>query len=182
MGTIEPYETAKGKRYRVRYRTPNHRQTDKRGFRTKHDAQQFLASVETLNASGDVISSSDSRILVRDWAGVWLGSRINLKPTTLSAYEYTLGRHVLPRWGDQRLSDISHTQVQRWVSELSQTLAASTVRQIYDVLASMLKYAVRDRRLPRNPAEEIRLPRIIKRCRGYLTHAQVLQLVDAAGP
>ncbi len=32
MGSVTPYETAAGKRYRVRYRTPDRRQTDKRGF------------------------------------------------------------------------------------------------------------------------------------------------------
>jgi integrase len=182
MGTIEPYETARGKRYRVRYRTPNHRQTDKRGFRTKRDADDFLTSIESAKATGDFITTSDSRTTVNDWSQVWLSSLINLKPTTRSGYEYTLGKHVLPRWGEQRLGEISHSQVQRWVSELSQTLAASTVRQIYHVLASMLKFAVRDRKLARSPAENIKLPRIIKRRRGYLNHDQVAQLVQAAGP
>ncbi|HMO12272.1 MAG TPA: Arm DNA-binding domain-containing protein, partial [Actinotalea sp.] len=47
MATIEPYSTAGGaKRYRVRYRTPDRRQTDRRGFRTKRDAEAFAATVE----------------------------------------------------------------------------------------------------------------------------------------
>ncbi len=50
MGTIEAYETANGKRYRVRYRTPDHRQTDKRGFRTKREADLFLATIEVSKA------------------------------------------------------------------------------------------------------------------------------------
>ncbi|KJL44994.1 site-specific integrase [Microbacterium trichothecenolyticum] len=180
MGSVESYDTAKGRRYRVRYRTPNNRQTDKRGFRTKRDAEEFLAGVETLKATGEFVSSTHSRILVRDWAQVWLSSLVNLKPTTRSGYEYTLGKHILPRWGSHRLGDISHAQVQHWVSELSQQLAASTVRQVYHVLASMLKFAVRDRKLTRNPAEDIKLPRITKRRRGYLTHEQVAVLVEAA--
>jgi len=55
MGTIEAYETARGKRYRVRYRRPDHRQTDKRGFRTKRDADLFLATVEVAKATGEYI-------------------------------------------------------------------------------------------------------------------------------
>jgi hypothetical protein len=31
---VQAYETKQGKRYRVRYRTPDNRQTDKRGLRT----------------------------------------------------------------------------------------------------------------------------------------------------
>lgn len=181
MGTIEPYDTASGKRYRVRYRTPNHRQTDKRGFRTKRDAEEFLTSVESAKSKGDFVTATDSRTLLRDWAPVWQSSLVNLKPTTRSGYDYTLRRHVLPRWGDQRLSEISHAQVQAWVSDLAVTLASSTVRQIFHVLASMLKFAVRDRKLSRNPAENVNLPRIIKRRRGYLNHDQVAQLVSAVG-
>lgn len=43
MATITAYETTAGKRYRVRYRKPDHSQTDRRGFRTKREAQLFLA-------------------------------------------------------------------------------------------------------------------------------------------
>ena len=46
MATISSYTTASGKRSRVRYRTPEHRQTDKRGFKTKREAEAFAASVE----------------------------------------------------------------------------------------------------------------------------------------
>src|ERR1700735_5601632 len=35
MAQVVPYQTVHGRRYRVRYRTPDRRQTDKRGFRTK---------------------------------------------------------------------------------------------------------------------------------------------------
>jgi hypothetical protein len=59
MGTIEAYETARGKRYRVRYRTPDHKQTDKRGFRTKRDADLFLASVEVSASGGSRRSARD---------------------------------------------------------------------------------------------------------------------------
>jgi hypothetical protein len=34
MATVEPYESAAGKRYRVRYRKPGHSQTTKRGWST----------------------------------------------------------------------------------------------------------------------------------------------------
>jgi hypothetical protein len=32
MGSITPYESAKGRRYRVRYRKPDHTEAEKRGF------------------------------------------------------------------------------------------------------------------------------------------------------
>ena len=182
MGSVNSYSSAGGKRYRVRYRMPDGRQTDKRGFTNKREALEYLASVESRKSTGDYIAPSDSRSLVREWSEIWMDSLINLKPTTKSGYRYSLSRHILPRWGDASIGDIAHADIQRWVSELSRTLAASSVRQIYQVLRSMLKFAVRDRRISRNPADDVNLPRIKRSHRGYLTHDQVHRLAIAAGP
>jgi hypothetical protein len=58
MGTVTPFETCAGRRWRVRYRTPERRQTDKRGFKTKRDAEFFLANVEVSKASGSFVRPS----------------------------------------------------------------------------------------------------------------------------
>ena len=56
MATISSYQTAGGKRYRVRYRTPDNRQTDKRGFTTKRDAERFAARVEVTKMRGEYVA------------------------------------------------------------------------------------------------------------------------------
>jgi len=53
MASIDSYETAGGHRCRVRYRTPGPRQTDKRGFKTKREAEDFLATVEVSKMRGE---------------------------------------------------------------------------------------------------------------------------------
>jgi integrase len=178
MGSISSYETTIGKRYRVRYRKPDHSQTDKRGFRTKRDAEVFLTSVEVSKLRGAWVDPTRSRITVGEWAEQWYEAQLQLKATTLSGYRYTLDRHVIPTWGTVRLVDIGHADVQTWVTKLTKTLAASTVRQIFLVLAGLAKYAVRDGRLSRNPCEGVQLPRVVKEQRGYLSHAQLRQLAD----
>ncbi|WP_254783264.1 Arm DNA-binding domain-containing protein [Curtobacterium sp. MCBA15_007] len=60
MGSIEPYTTKAGRRYRVRYRTPERTHTDKRGFTTKRDAELFLASVEVSKARGEFVRPEDA--------------------------------------------------------------------------------------------------------------------------
>jgi integrase len=181
MGTITPYESAGGKRYRVRYRKPDRSQTDKRGFRTKREAEEYLAIVEVSKIKGEWIDPTRSRVTVSEWAARWYEAQLQLKLTTLSGYRQSLDKHVLPKWGLLRISDVGHSDVQAWVSHLSKTLAPSTVRQIYLVLSGLLKYAVRDGRLTRNPCEGIQLPRIVKRRRGYLSHAQVRALAAGCG-
>jgi hypothetical protein len=59
MATISKYQTASGATlYRVRYRTPDHRQTDKRGFTTKRDAEIFANKVEVSKMTGEYIGAS----------------------------------------------------------------------------------------------------------------------------
>ena len=43
---------ASGRRFVVRYRTPQHTQTKKRGFKTKRDAEAFAATVEVEKMTG----------------------------------------------------------------------------------------------------------------------------------
>jgi hypothetical protein len=91
MGTIGPYATAQGKRYRVLYRRPDHGQTQKRGFRTKKDAELFLAGVELDKQRGAYVDPAKARVLLSDWMDVWLSSRTDMRPTTRTRVE---GRRV----------------------------------------------------------------------------------------
>lgn len=87
MGSIEAYETTKGRRYRVLYRRPDHPQTSKRGFRTKFDAQIFLATVEVDKATGRYVDPAKSRTTVSNWMTRWLATRPDLRATTRTRVE-----------------------------------------------------------------------------------------------
>ena len=43
VGSVGAFETKRGRRFRVQYRRPDNRQTQKRSFTTKRAAQQYLA-------------------------------------------------------------------------------------------------------------------------------------------
>lgn len=56
MGSVTPYETSTGRRYRVRYHAcPTSSQTDKRGFKTKREAELFLANVDVAKSRGEFV-------------------------------------------------------------------------------------------------------------------------------
>jgi hypothetical protein len=159
MATIEPYTTKTGlKRYRVRYRTPEHKQTDKRGFTTKCDAELFRASVAVSIARGEYVPARAGRVTVGELAGRWLAHRVTQKPSTTAATEGALRTHVLPKWRDVYAADISHTDVKSWVARLSAERGPSTVHRAHNVLSMILEDA-RDGRLARNPAAVVPLPR-----------------------
>jgi hypothetical protein len=71
MATISKYQTASGTTlYRVRYRTPGRGQTDKRGFKTKRDAQAFAEQIEVDKRRGLYVAPSDGRVKFGDLSGI----------------------------------------------------------------------------------------------------------------
>ncbi|TPW78412.1 site-specific integrase [Schumannella sp. 10F1B-5-1] len=181
MATIEPYETKQGRRYRVRYRTPDRRQTDKRGFKTKREAELHLASVEVSKARGEYVDVSASRARVETLGANWLATQTHLKPSASRSIEIAWRVHVEPRWGRVSVADVQHSEVQRWVSELSKSRSATTVIRAYGVLAAILDVAIRDRRLAANPARGVKLPRKQKRAHIYLSAEEVAKLAEQVG-
>jgi Site-specific recombinase XerD len=187
MGSITAYESAAGKRYRVRYRKPDHSQTDKRGFRTKREAELFLASVETKKATGEYIDPTAARATVDRLGTAWLASRSHLKPSSAYVYESAWRLHVQPRWGNAMIGNIRHSEVQTWITELSggtggkKPKSPTTVRRSHDILAGILDTAVRDHLIPSNPARSVKLPRRTSREHVYLTNEQVAGLLVACG-
>lgn len=182
MGSIESYESAKGRRYRVRYRKPDHSQGAKRGFRTKRDAELYLASVELDKARGDFIDISLARATVGELAGPWFaGRRPALKPSTYRPLEITWRLHVAPTWSNIQLGEVRHSAVQTWVSDVAKVRSASVTLRAYGILAGILDSAVRDRLLPRNVARGVVLPRKLKKKHVYLSHEEVDLLAAEAG-
>ncbi len=179
MGSITAYETTAGKRYRVRYRKPDHSQTDKRGFRTKREAELFLAATEVRKATGEFIDATASRISIDALGGQWLRDQNHLKPSSLAVVEVAWRIHVRPIWGQRVLGEIRHSEVQAWVSDLAAKKSPTVAIRAYGVLAGIVDVAVKDRRLPSNPARGVHLPsKRGKKERHYLTHTQVQLLAD----
>lgn len=78
-----------------------------------------------------------------------------------------------------RLGDVTHAQVQRWLTGLH--LAPASVRKVHRVLSMVLAYAVSDGRLAVNPAAGVSLPRVQAADKRFLNHRQVHELADACG-
>jgi len=131
---------------------------------------------------GTYIDPSHGRLTVAEWAPSWSAAQGHLKESTRVRYDGLLRTHVLPRWGKVPLAKVQHADIAIWVGDLQRSgLAASTVRQAFRVFSLMLSMAVRDGRLPKNPADGVRLPRAAKKEKRFLSHAEVESLAQAAG-
>lgn len=178
MGSIESYETEAGKRYRVRYRKPDHSQVSKRGFKTKKSAELHLASVEVSKHTGSFIDPSRSRILTSVWLKEWMEGRMDFTPTTTERVQGIIDNHINPALGAYPIGSLDHETIQSWAAGLSKTQGAWSVRKIVNVLSGALQKSVRSGRLPHNPARGLDLPEISKSSKRYLTHEQVRDLAE----
>ncbi|MDZ7883298.1 MAG: Arm DNA-binding domain-containing protein [Mycobacterium sp.] len=181
MATIERYETTSGTtRYRVRYRTPDKRQTDKRGFKTKRDAEAFANQLEVDKRRGAYVAPAAGRVKLGEYAGEWLAAKHNLKPSTRARYRVVLDTFIASH-ADVPLGDISRQLVREWVADLSVSHAPASVHKTIGVLRQVLAMAVSDNRLVLNPADGVELPAVGTVEQRFLTLEQLHALADAAG-
>lgn len=176
-------DKASGKpRYLVRYRKADGRQTMKRGFTTKRDAEQWLTGVETAKLRGEFVPVSAGRTRLGTLADGWLASKqVRVKPSHYESLVSSWRVHVEPRWGDSPVGAITAGDVQAWVAGLASERSATVVIRAHGVLAGVLDDAVRDRLIVTNPARGVTLPRKARKPSRYLTHEQVGALAEASG-
>ena len=103
-----------------------------------------------------------------------MNSRVDLKPKTQVSYASLLRTQILPAFGDRPLSRIRPIDVQEWIARMQNTgLSPSRIRQAANLLGSILKAAVNEDMLTRNPCASARLPRMRQREMAFFTAEQV---------
>lgn len=198
MGSVSSYESAKGRRYRGRWRDATGVQHEKRGFLTKRDAKLHVAAVEVSMFRGTYSSPAEARITVGELAAAWLANKEEaLKPSSFAPLRTAWRVYVAPRWATTPIGAIRPSAVEQWIRELSRGEAVTArVRPSYagkprshsvvfrgvGILAGILDVAVRDGRITSNPARgATNLPRNDwKQRRRYLTNDEVFRFARSA--
>lgn len=181
MATISRYQTSTGSvRYRVRYRTPDRRQTDKRGFKTKRDAEAFANQLEVDKRRGAYVAPAAGRVKLGEYAAEWLDSKHKLKPSTRARYQVVLDNFIGGH-SEVALGDISRQLVREWVAGLSRSHAPASVHKSIGVLRQVLAMAVAENRLVVNPVDKVELPAVETVEQRFITLEQLHALAEAAG-
>ena len=178
-----PGETLHGTLWRARYVSPSNRIVEKRGFLTKAEAEAWLTTEKSKLITGDWTDPRKSTVTVGSLAPAWLDiKKRTLKPSAYKPLETSWRIHVAPRWERVPLRRVVNGDIAAWLSEIDRS--PSIVHRAYGVLNGILKQAVKDGRLGRNPATGIdSLPRRrTRRIRRYLTQAELRRVADASGP
>ena len=97
---------------------------------------------------------SRSKILLKEYAMEWLSRKRRLKETTRTTYLKFLELFILPVLGKLRVADIKDSDVQRMLDKHDH-LARKTLVEMKSTLHQIMKYAVSDEIIRKNPCESV---------------------------
>ncbi|MDM4722115.1 tyrosine-type recombinase/integrase [Micromonospora sp. WMMA1363] len=143
--------------YRANWRDSADRQKAKT-FRTKKEANAYLAEVEGALNKGTYVDPHAGRMRFGEFVTRWLAGR-SVEARTAERTESMLRAHLLPQWADWPLGRIDYLAVQEWVTTLGRTLAPSTTAKHLGLLSMIMQTAIRARLIAVNPCDGVRVPR-----------------------
>jgi integrase len=144
-----------GARYEARWRSPDGATRSKR-FDRKIDAQRHLDHVAGSKLASQYVDPGLGRVTFAVYAEGWLDrKRASLRPSTVQVFTSHLHKHLLPAFGQRQLASITREQCKAFALGLSPGVKPTTARAITFTLAAILREAIDDGRLSRNPAERI---------------------------
>jgi len=161
---------------------PSDRNRIERLFRDKRSAERWLSTMEADALRGTYIDPRDGQVQFSAVADEYRATWGRLAPKTRVGYESILTCHVLPEFGQTKLTHITPQAVQAFHNALAERRAPNTVRRIMDVLRGVLALAVKRRYIASNPAstDNVELARRSRSIKiNPLTHEQVDALVQA---
>ena len=148
--------------------------------RTREEASAKLQELQHRAKTGTL--PAEGHLTVSTWAMRWLAEKeLTVSHQTYADYDATVRNHIVPQLGSIKLANLKVTDVQRWLKYLSdEGMAPSTLKSRIVRLRSMLERAVQLELIPRNPAVQIKTPRIKRRDVPVLTVEEIRSLIGAA--
>ena len=127
------------------------RKRRKRGFETKREALEYERQ-KKLNSK----KSMDMKL--SEFMDVYFEDKRNeLKDRTFKNKRYMMQQHIIPYFGDQRMSEITASQIIQWQNEMqAKGFSDSYLRMIQNQLASLFTHASKIYDLQQNPCKKVK--------------------------
>lgn len=180
--------------YDVRYRfrdimTGKMKETMKRGFLTKGEAEAFLLDLHQRMKTNTFLP--EKSIAMREYLTEWLEIyvKINLRRSTYLGYKRILEKHLIPHLGNFSLRDVTPMDIDKMYAHLLQNgradgkggLSAKTLLYTHRVLNEAMEQAVKKRMIFLNPVRSVMNVPKPKRFKGNIyTAEEILNLLELA--
>jgi integrase len=133
--------------------------------------------MESSKLRGEWIDPRLARTSLLDFSERWVRTISDKAASTRAGYMTKLNVHVLPTFGGVQLRAISGLDIREWVAGMQAGgVSRHTARQAKQVLGAILKLAVEEGYIARNPAVGVRIGKVARGEQQFLTDAQVAEL------
>jgi integrase len=123
--------------------TGKQKEKTKGGFHTKKEAQVEAAEVEKQIYLGQHAIIQNKETTVKGWLSEWLdvyGG--HCQPGTLKTRTRYVNKHLIPKLGYYKLSQLSRIDYQKFINTLSKTYAKKTIQTIHSIFCTAINKAV----------------------------------------
>ncbi|MEE8375360.1 MAG: tyrosine-type recombinase/integrase [Acidimicrobiia bacterium] len=184
-GSIRKRKAATAKPWEARYRGPDGRSHSKT-FARKTDAEKWLRREIGKVERAEWTDPRAGRTTVAEVAETWFAGvqARDTKPKTVAGYRNLLDSRVLPVFGDYELRHVTSKAVREWLEEMAREgLSGARARAALQVLGAVMRRAVKDELIPRNPIDKLDAtdkPTVRRRRQLFINDFEVKALADAA--
>lgn len=121
-----------------------------------------------------------SNMLFKDWVDTWLNIKATqVEESTLASYKQVINLRLLPLWSDFSLSTINLIDVRQKLTDmLNSGLSARSVNYARTILLAIIKQAVADELLSRNPLEQLKKFKEHKKEKVIISGVQLQKLLS----
>lgn len=129
----------------------NKKQTTKRGFKTKREAQQWEAEFKTSN-------SSNINVQMKTFVEMYFADKKNeLKERSIKNKRYLMERHVLPYFGEKKMTEIKASDIIQWQNLMREKGYSQTyLRMVQNQLTALFTHATNIYGLGDNPCKRVK--------------------------
>lgn len=139
--------------WRIQYRwtdwTGTKKKSQKRGFKTKKEAEEWYAHFMLQQSSDPTMTLADF------WEIYKADMEKRLRKTTMKQKEYVMNDKVLPYFGKMPINEITAPMIRKWQGEMMEKGFKPTyLKTIHNQLSAILNYAVNFYDLRSNPCRK----------------------------
>ena len=145
--------------------------------KTKKEVREKADSLTSDIREGRFVETN--KITVSEWLKEWSDNYlINITELSQMTYKSVVNNHLIPYFGNKKLQNLAHNDIQRMVNEFNSKLSCRTVQNIHLVLHRALGDAVVNGFIKFNPADNIKLPKEQKKPLSVMDITEVFKFID----
>jgi integrase len=137
----------------ARWRDKDGKTVQLAGFPNEKAALDYAKNQEFYVRQGKRTNPSDMRITLDEFCREVWRPTLDVRKSTREDYQRALRSHILPKFGSMPIGEIKKHNLQSWAVELKNDkgLSPRTVEKLLNLLAAILKVAVENEYLYKNP-------------------------------